>query len=417
MKGNVLSSLDGLLNIITMMHLNETIKKLSVINRLSIALSLFGIALLFRFVFIPHISGGPFVTFYPAIILAFYLCGGWAGTLVAMLSGLVGLYFFMPPYGQFNFSLQLSSSVVFFAITSTMIGLFTTLLLRQIEQLNVLLDNELIGSMMLRNRKIVWCNRGMSKILGYTQAELVGASTKMLYADEAKYDGIGDEAYPIEHGKPYRTQFEMRKSNGQTVWIDISGAAIAYDPTLTLWLVNDISKLKDLEEELSHQVNHDFLTGLSSRSWFMRQAEIELHRAIRYSNPLSVLMLDIDFFKRINDTHGHQSGDVVLKCVADLCKHMLRDSDVCGRLGGEEFALLLPETNHHQAYIVAERLRTSIEKAKVMLPTEDVTLQLTVSIGVATLAGKTDEVEAMVARADKALYEAKHSGRNRVFAS
>ncbi len=400
-----------------MMHLNETLKKLNVINRLSIALALFGIALLFRFIFIPYSSGGPFVTFYPAIILAFYLCGAWAGALVALLSGLAGVYFFMPPYGQFDVGLRISSSVVFFAITSVMIGFFTTLLLRQIEQLNVLLDNEIIGSMMLRNRKIVWCNRGMSKILGYTQAELLGASTKMLFADENKYEEIGREAYPIEHGKPYRTQFEMRKSSGQTVWIDISGAAIAYDPTLTLWLVNDISKQKSLEEELSHQVNHDFLTGLSSRSWFMRQALVELHRANRYHNPLSVLMLDIGFFKRINDTHGHQAGDIVLKSVADLCKQMLRDSDVVGRLGGEEFALLLPETNHHQAYIVAERLRTNIEKAKIMLPAEDVTLQLTVSIGVATLEGKADEVQAMIARADKALYEAKNSGRNRVFAS
>ncbi len=143
------------------------------------------------------------------------------------------------------------------------------------------------------------------------------------------------------------------------MWIDISGATDSYDPTLTLWLVNDISKQKDLEEELSHQVNHDFLTGVSSRSWFMRQALVELHRANRYHNPLSVLMLDIDFFKRINDSHGHQAGDIVLKCVADLCKQMLRDSDVVGRLGGEEFALLLPETNHRQAYIVAGRLRTS----------------------------------------------------------
>lgn len=399
------------------MHLNETIKKLSIYNRLSLALALFGLALFLRFTFIPNIGGGPFVTFYPAIILAFYLCGAWSGALVAVLSGLSAVYFFMPPYGQFDFSFHLSSSVVFFAITSVMIGLFTTLLLRQIEKLNVLLDNELIGSMMLRNHKITWCNRGMSKILGYTQAELMGASTKMLFADENIYDEIGREAYPIKHGKPYRTQFEMRKSNGQTVWVDISGASISYDPTLTLWLVNDISKQKELEEELSHQVNHDFLTGVSSRSWFMRQAIVELHRAIRYNNPLSVLMLDIDFFKRINDTHGHQVGDIVLKSVADLCRQMLRDSDVVGRLGGEEFALLLPETNHHQAFIVAERLRASIEKANIVLPAEDVNLKLTVSIGVATLVEKTDEVEAIIARADKALYEAKNSGRNRVFVS
>jgi diguanylate cyclase (GGDEF)-like protein/PAS domain S-box-containing protein len=378
-------------------------------------LAFFALAAIFRFTLIPQTNGGPFVTFYPAIILSFYFCGALPGAVVAIISGLVGTFYFIPPYGQFSIGAQFSSSVIFFAMTASLIGLFTTLLLRHIEQLNVVLDNELIGSMMLRNRKIIWCNRGMSKILGYSQAELIGASTKMLFAHASKYEEIGREAYPIQHGKPYRTQFEMRKSDGQKVWIDISGASISYDPTLTLWLVNDISKLKSLEEELSHQVNHDFLTGLSSRSWFMRQAEIELHRAQRYSNPLSIIMMDIDFFKRINDTHGHQAGDVVLKHVAELCRHMLRDSDVCGRLGGEEFALLLPETDKHQALEVAERLRLGLEKAKINLPTEGTTLQLTVSIGVTAITDINDTVDAMIARADKALYDAKNAGRNRVY--
>jgi diguanylate cyclase (GGDEF)-like protein/PAS domain S-box-containing protein len=396
-----------------MINFNSTTQKLSIYHRIAIALAFFALAAFLRFTLIPQTNSGPFVTFYPAIILSFYFCGALPGTLVAIISGLVGAYYFIPPYGQFS----LSSSVVFFFITVSLIGLFTTLLLRHIEQLNVLLDNELIGSMMLKNRKIIWCNRGMSKMLGYTQAELIGASTKMLFAHTSKYEEIGREAYPIQHGKPYRSQFEMRKSDGQTVWIDISGAAIAYDAKLTLWLVNDISKLKNLEEELSHQVNHDFLTGVSSRSWFMRQAEIELNRAIRYNNPLSLLMLDIDFFKSINDAHGHPAGDAVLKSVADICKHILRDSDVIGRFGGEEFALLLPETDHHQALIVAERLRTGIEKAKIMLPLDKVTLQLTVSIGVTSLVTKTDTLESLIAQADKTLYEAKNTGRNRVCAA
>jgi diguanylate cyclase (GGDEF)-like protein/PAS domain S-box-containing protein len=398
-----------------MIQLNDTFKKFNLYTRVAIAFAFFALALFLRIKLIPQTSGGPFVTFYPAIILSFYFCGALPGALIAVISGLVGSYYFIPPYGQFSPEVNVLSSVVFFAITTSLIGLFTTLLLRHIEQLNVVLDNELIGSMMLRNRKIIWCNRGMSKILGYSQLELVGASTKMLYAQASKYEEIGREAYPIQQGKPYRTQFEMRKSDGQKVWVDISGAAISYDQTLSLWLVNDISKLKGLEEELSHQVNHDFLTGLNSRSWFMRQAEIELHRAARYSNPLSVLMLDIDFFKHINDTHGHQAGDMVLKSVADLCKHMLRDSDICGRLGGEEFALLLPETDHHQAFEVAERLRAGIEKAKIILPSDETTLQLTVSMGVSSMTTKEDTVESMIARADKALYEAKHTGRNRVY--
>jgi len=400
-----------------MFNLNDSINKLNLYYRIAIALCLFAFALFCRFTLMPQSAGGPYVTFYPAIIISFYFCGALSGTLVAVLSCLAGIYYFVPPYHQFYFDIKLVPSVVFFTITSALIGVFTSLLLRHIEELKIVLDNELIGSMMLKNRKIIWCNRGMSKILGYTQAELVGASTKMLYANTSKYDEIGQEAYPVEHGKPYRTQFEMRKSNSQKVWVDISGAAIAYDPTLTLWLVSDISKLKSLEEELSHQVNHDFLTGLSSRSWFMRQAEIELHRALRYNNPLSIIMMDIDFFKRINDTHGHQAGDMVLKNVAELCRHMLRDSDVCGRLGGEEFALLLPETDKHQVLEVAERLRVGIEKAKITLPMDEITLQITVSLGVSSITNGADTVDAMIARADKALYDAKNAGRNRVYAA
>lgn len=400
-----------------MFNLNDSFKRLNLYYRVAIALGLFAFALLCRFTLMPQSSGGPYVTFYPVIIISFYYCGALSGTLVALLSGLSGVYFFIPPYYQFHFDAQIASSLVFFAITSALIGFFTTLLLRHIEELKIVLDNELIGSMMLRNRKIIWCNRGMSKILGYTQAELIGASTKMLFAHASKYEEIGRVAYPIEHGKPYRTQFEMRKSNGQKVWVDISGAAVAYDASLTLWLLSDISTLKSLEEELSHQVNHDFLTGLSSRSWFMRQAEIEVHRALRYNNPLSIIMMDIDFFKRINDTHGHQAGDMVLKNVAELCRHMLRDSDVCGRLGGEEFALLLPETDKHQALEVAERLRVGLEKAKITLPADETTLQLTVSIGVSSVTNGMDTVDAMIARADKALYDAKNAGRNRVYAA
>jgi diguanylate cyclase (GGDEF)-like protein len=145
----------------------------------------------------------------------------------------------------------------------------------------------------------------------------------------------------------------------------------------------------------------------------MELAEQELNRAVRYGNPLSIFMMDIDFFKRVNDTHGHKVGDIVLKKLAEICQQTLREVDVIGRLGGEEFAILLPETGKIESTEAAERLREAIENAKVSLES-GLPLQFTVSIGVSSLLSKEDNIDVLLNCADKALYRAKKSGRNRV---
>lgn len=400
-----------------MLKLNFSHKKLDLRYRFALALLLFSLALAFRFTLLPQSGGGPFVTFYPAIILSFYFCGAYLGLLVALCAGLAGAYYFIPPYHQFSIDATTYSSLIFFSITSGLVGFFISRLHRHIEEISIILDNEMIGGMMLKDRKIVWCNTAVSRILGYPPSMLLGSSTKMLFADEKMFDTVGRDAYPLKVGKPYRTQFEMKKVDGSKIWIDISGAAISYDKHLSLWLLNDISKQKTLEDELKHKVNHDYLTGLNSRDWFMNQALIELNRANRFSSPLSLLMLDIDFFKAVNDTHGHQVGDIALKSVADIAKSTLRDFDICARLGGEEFAVLLPETNKSQAYEVAERLRLAIENSKVPLPSGGLPLTMTISIGVSSMTSKDDNIDVLISKADKALYEAKKTGRNKVCAS
>jgi len=400
-----------------MLKLNFSHKKLDLRYRFALALLLFSLALAFRFTILPQGGGGPFVTFYPAIILSFYFCGAYLGLLVALCAGLAGAYYFIPPYHQFSIDATTYSSLIFFSITSGLVGFFISRLHRHIEEISIILDNEMIGGMMLKDRKIIWCNTAVSRILGYAPSMLLGSSTKMLFADEKMFDTVGRDAYPLKVGKPYRTQFEMKKVDGSKIWIDISGAAISYDKHLSLWLLNDISKQKTLEDELKHKVNHDYLTGLNSRDWFMNQALIELNRANRFSSPLSLLMLDIDFFKTVNDTHGHQVGDIALKSVADIAKSTLRDFDICARLGGEEFAVLLPETNKSQAYEVAERLRLAIENSKVPLPSGGLPLTMTISIGVSSMTSKDDNIDVLISKADKALYEAKKTGRNKVCAS
>jgi len=179
-------------------------------------------------------------------------------------------------------------------------------------------------------------------------------------------------------------------------------------------LVRDITDRKELEERLKQQAHTDYLTGVSTRRYFMEQAEQELNRSIRYENPLSIMMLDADLFKRINDSHGHKTGDLVLKKLAEICRYTLREVDIIGRMGGEEFAILLPETNQSAAFETAERLRKAISSTSVPLEA-GLPLQFTVSIGIASLASKDDNIDVLLNRADKALYQAKNAGRNNVF--
>ena len=167
---------------------------------------------------------------------------------------------------------------------------------------------------------------------------------------------------------------------------------------------------RNARNELEHRAYSDYLTGLANRRYFIEQAEIELSRCNRYESELSLIMLDIDFFKKINDTFGHNVGDLVLQKIADVSRTVLRDIDIIGRIGGEEFAILLPKTNLEDSLIVAERLRIEISNASVVL--ENCEITFTASFGVVTTS--KSNIDELLIKADNALYQAKESGRNRV---
>lgn len=167
-----------------------------------------------------------------------------------------------------------------------------------------------------------------------------------------------------------------------------------------------------LELQLSYVARHDSLTGLFNRGCMTELAAREMARARRHQRPLAVAMLDIDHFKRINDTYGHEAGDRVLKALADSLRAHLREVDMPGRIGGEEFLCLLPETGESEALACAERLRASIEALTVGTPQGPV--RLTASIGVAVLGAEHADWESLQRDADAALYQSKHNGRNRV---
>jgi diguanylate cyclase (GGDEF)-like protein len=182
-----------------------------------------------------------------------------------------------------------------------------------------------------------------------------------------------------------------------------------------VFIATDISDRVQLYQEVQRLANQDPLTACFNRRHFMIQAENELQRAIRYQRPLSLVMLDIDEFKKFNDQYGHQIGDLVLCALVNLCQKKLRSMDILGRYGGEEFIILMPETTAEGGLRAAERLRDKIEK----METASIKLKssVTVSMGVASLEPDSDApqtLDMLIKRADQALYAAKSAGRNSV---
>lgn len=167
---------------------------------------------------------------------------------------------------------------------------------------------------------------------------------------------------------------------------------------------------------LSEVSSRDTLTGLYNRWYVIEKIDTELNRAIRHGSPMSLLMLDLDHFKRINDTWGHPAGDEVLKSVGKLLRESCRVYDVPGRYGGEEFCIVLPETRPGNTTVVAERIRKRLESTE--LACGDTSIAVTASIGIAGTDSQADEEmlspAALIDRADRALYSAKTRGRNRI---
>lgn len=172
------------------------------------------------------------------------------------------------------------------------------------------------------------------------------------------------------------------------------------------------NRLRNMRMELERLANTDPLTELYNRRFFILRLNEETERVRRHGSELSVLLFDLDHFKKVNDTWGHDVGDKVLVLVSKITQHVKRITDVAARIGGEEFALLLPETDRKGAVRLAQRLRQAIEKRGVK--TEQGVIHVTASIGVATVSQNAKEVENLLTHADRALYKAKESGRNMV---
>lgn len=227
----------------------------------------------------------------------------------------------------------------------------------------------------------------------------------------ASYSAMGDYPLVLVVSSGYDDALSAWKK--QALWITLIALGVTF-ATLTVAFrsVRLLDALALRSTELLHLASTDVLTGASSRRHFVDVLEHEFVRARRYNAPLTVLSFDLDFFKRINDGYGHAAGDQALTSFAQVARQGLRDMDLLGRLGGEEFAILLPNTHAADAVIVAERVREGV--AGIAIPTDNGLVKFTTSVGVAEMSASDATVDNLLRRADTALYDAKAAGRNRV---
>ena len=262
---------------------------------------------------------------------------------------------------------------------------------------------------------IVYVNPAFTALTGYDADEVIGRSTRLLHGPNTDPQTVATVRAAMEEQRPIRVELLNYNRDDEEFWIDTNIVPLrdAHGRVTHFATIGrDLSATKRLQQELQIMASTDPLTGLLNRRRFLEQAEKEFLRSQRYQHELAAVMLDIDHFKTINDTHGHFVGDQVLIALSRAAENLLRDIDILCRWGGEEFVILMPETPLAGAAILAERLREML--ARLTVDTTAGTVRFTVSAGVAARcepdAGLTDILQ----RADTALYAAKQHGRNRI---
>jgi diguanylate cyclase (GGDEF)-like protein/PAS domain S-box-containing protein len=270
-----------------------------------------------------------------------------------------------------------------------------------------------------------WFNKGWLDFTGRSQEQEFGNGwVEGVHPDDLQ-PCVDAYIRHFEAREHFLMEYRLLRHDGEYRWILDSGTP-RYDGAGNFEGYNgicfDIHERKlseevqrDLLRKLEHQAQTDYLTALPNRGHFFKLADHEVNRVRRYGGSLSLLMLDIDHFKSINDQYGHKAGDLVLITFAETCRATLRDFDLIGRLGGEEFAVLLPQTDSAQAIEAAQRLRLAISEASTVLP-DGQSVRITASFGVTSLTTETIDLDGLMQQADRALYSAKRSGRNRVLA-
>jgi diguanylate cyclase (GGDEF)-like protein/PAS domain S-box-containing protein len=263
---------------------------------------------------------------------------------------------------------------------------------------------------------IQWVNTAWVTLTGYTKEESIGQSPRIIKSEKHGAAFYKDMWNTILAGKVWRGDLINKRKDGslyfeeETITPVLDGNG---NVTHFIAIKLDVTERTQVQSELERLARTDALTGVNNRRHLYELAEHEFEVARRYGHPLSVIMFDLDHFKDINDTFGHALGDRMLESVTRVARSQLRDVDLIGRYGGEEFVVILPVTSAQQAYLVAERIRSGVEALRI--ETDRSPASVTLSMGIAEMLHEPLEgtVENVIRRADEAMYTAKQAGRNR----
>jgi diguanylate cyclase (GGDEF)-like protein/PAS domain S-box-containing protein len=269
--------------------------------------------------------------------------------------------------------------------------------------------------------KILSANNAACRMYGYTEDEFLRLSISDLVSPEYATK-VPKRIKQVLEGETLRFEVNHRKKNGEEFPVEVTASRMQIDGRkFVMVMYRDISIRREAEEdraifirELQHLSQTDGLTGLFNRQHLDKRILEEMERAKRYGNPLSLIIFDIDFFKKINDSYGHIIGDKMLQSAASQIRETFRTTDIAARFGGDEFVIVMVQTDLNESVQVAERLRASIEQEKIPI-NEEQSAGFSISLGVCQFDESLKRAEDFIARADTALYEAKRNRRNAVY--
>lgn len=308
--------------------------------------------------------------------------------------------------------------VILSAILSIFMALYASSVPSRLQKALLLANNELkrfakiidkyvITATTKKNTTITHVSSAFSKSSGYTKDELIGKKINMVRHPDTDKKVFAEIWHSIENGQEWCGEIKNKRKDGDEYWLEQNIIPIKDEKEDIVSFMSigvDITAKKQLEKLSST----DMLTGIFNRRKIEELLNIEILRSRRHQRNLSVIMLDIDHFKHTNDTFGHHAGDVVLQQTAEVIKKALRQSDMFGRYGGEEFLIICPETNQDEAMIVAEKVRHAVDNFKFKIVEHK-----TISLGVAEF-NDDNNLDELVKKADTALYLSKADGRNKV---
>ncbi|MFW5451620.1 MAG: EAL domain-containing protein [Methylophagaceae bacterium] len=280
-------------------------------------------------------------------------------------------------------------------------------------ELDTILENAMVGIAFIKDRVLLHVNSKFEELFTCDRVSIEGQSAECLYPSTAAFEQLGEQAYSVlKQGNSFEGQVQLIRQDGEIFWCGVSSKAInpSNPDEGSIWLFEDVTKERESDEQLRRLANLDFLTGLPNRGVFHDRLGHAIHKANRNGNKLAVFFLDLDHFKTINDSLGHETGDSLLCEVANRLTQCVREGDTVARLGGDEFTIILEDIRSVQyAAKVAEKIFEAMSEPYSL---EEIEVNVSPSIGISLYPADGRDVDILLRNADAAMYHAKDNGRN-----